>query len=187
MGNFLIFALLARMRKFRLRWGITATGLVMASGRGTFPAACAVGCWAWVSGVAPGPSGPTAGPMIVIGALAGAVYGLVPRNPRFGRFRRPTFLRVTLCSVAGGAAIAPLIAFGRMPVGAASPVGVVVLSGGLVGVLAYLIRQRSRARNPETNADLIRSSPWSPTAPPTPGGAEQVSGLDVDIRPGTSS
>lgn len=146
MGNFVMFVLLARMQRFRLRWGITATGLALGSGRGTFPAVCLVGLWALMSATASGPSGPTAAPMILIGALTGVVYGLIPRRPRLGRFRRPTFQRAALCGLAGGAAVPPFVAFGHMPADTANPVGVIVLSGGLLGVLAYVIAQRRRAR-----------------------------------------
>ena len=146
MGRFVILVLLARTQRFRLRWGITATGLTLASGRGTFPAACLVGLWALLTGVAPGPSGPATTPMIVIGALAGAVYGLIPRHPRFGELRRPNLRRVVLCGVAGGAAMPPLAAFGHMPANTANAVGVVVLLGGWLGVLAYVLAQRRRAK-----------------------------------------
>lgn len=146
MGNVVMFVLLARMQRFRLRWGITATGLTLGSGRGTFPAVCLVGFWALMSGTAPGPSGPTAAPMILIGALTGVVYGLIPRRPRLGQFQRPTLQRVALCGLAGGAAVPPFVAFGHMPADTANPVGVIVLSGGLLGVLAYVTVQTRRAR-----------------------------------------
>lgn len=146
-GNVVMFVLLARIQRFRLRWGVTVTGLALGSGRGTFPAACLVGFWALASGTTPGPSRPTAARMILIGALAGVVYGLIPRHPRLGQFRGPTLQRVALCCIAGGVAVPPLVAFGHMPTDTANPVGVIVLSGGALGVLAYVLAQRRRFRS----------------------------------------
>jgi hypothetical protein len=52
---------------------------------------------------------------------------------------------VVLCGLAGGAAMPALVAFGHMPVHIANVVGAIVLLGGWLGVLAYVIAQRRRA------------------------------------------
>lgn len=150
MRNFMLIALIARPWRLRSRWGVTATGLALGSGRGTFPTVCLVGFWALARREVPGPSGPTAVSLMLIGAAAGVVYGLIPRHPRLGRLRRPTIKRVALCCTAGCVAAPALFAFGHLPADMANQVGSIVLLGGLLGMVGYVVARRLESSSPPT-------------------------------------
>jgi hypothetical protein len=125
-----------------LRWGITFTGMAIASGRGVYLGVCAVGLWALISGLAPALPISTVLAMAVGGGLVGAVYGLLPRR-RDGRRVRSSSRRVGLCALAG-VLTAPLFAeFGQLPPAASDAMGLVLLVG-VASMVAYMVRKRQR-------------------------------------------
>lgn len=147
MRTALLTVLMLRMRVLRLRWGITMTGMTLASGRGVWLSVVVVGVWALLTGRAQLPAFLVVCACFGFGLLAGFVYGLIPRRPRFGIFRRPTFARVCVCGLGGGLSVPLIVVFGRLPSGGyGSPSGAtsVVLLAGCGAVVLYLHAQYQR-------------------------------------------
>lgn len=143
----MLVILLTRMRVLRLKWGITFTGMTLASGRGVFLSTVVLGAWVVLTGRASGPPRGLVFMLVVYGMAAGLVYGLVPRRPRYGVVRRPSVARVGFCVFVGGVGVPLFCALEAMPSGPdgqRSGVSGVVLATGLFSVVAYLVAQRRR-------------------------------------------
>jgi hypothetical protein len=143
----LLLIIMSRMRLLRLRYGITFTGMTLASGRGVFLGVIATGLEAILTGQKTVPPFSVSAAAMGMGAVSGLIYGLIPRRPRFGICRRPTARRVGGFAVIGTLSAPVICAYGQPPAWATAPydpaMGWILLSG-CVGVARYLVAQRRR-------------------------------------------
>jgi hypothetical protein len=147
MRTALLTVLMLRMRVLRLRWGITMTGMTLASGRGAWLGVVVVGMWVLLSGHATLPGTSVVIASFGVGLLCGVVYGVIPRRPRFGVARRPTWRRACVCGFAGGVSVPLIDVFGQPPPeadGSISSATSIVLLAGCVAVGLYLHAQYRR-------------------------------------------
>jgi hypothetical protein len=144
MGLAVLALLMARTQRIRLRWGVTFTGLTLASGRAVYPAMAVVGALALVRGPVTGLTAAAVGGTVVFGLLGGGLYGLIPRRPRLAPVRMPTIRRVGVCGLVGAVTGPMFLAFGATPPMSPGAAGFVLLAG-FAGMVCYLVAQYRRA------------------------------------------
>ena len=160
MGLAVMALLLARMQRARLRWGVTFTGLTLASGRAVYPAMAVVGASALATGQAVGP--PAAGVVAaaVCGLLGGGLYGLIPRRPRLGAVRKPTIRRVGVCAMVGAVSQPMFMAFGALSTPMSPGAAAFVLGAGFTGMACYLVAQYRRAQAAHARAGVVPAAAY---------------------------